>query len=173
MDFHLKVLPTHIITQEHLVVMGSISPKALRNYSAGLLRFTHFCDDLGITEDLCMSVPEWHILAFMTTHRAGDVNKGTLSAWLLGLQLWHNINNAPWSGGGHLKRALQGAARVAPPSSNWNKWFPKTLQHLQLLWCNLTLSNTFDTVVFAMACISFWCQCQLAEVCVDSVFDPC
>ena len=23
-----------------------------------------------------------------------------------------------------------------------------------------------------MACVSFWCQCRLAEVCVDSTFDP-
>ena len=41
----------HVITREHLVVTQSISPKALRNYSAGLLRFMCFCDELSITED--------------------------------------------------------------------------------------------------------------------------
>ena len=235
MDFCSKFLPMHIITQEHLIVMWSISPKALGNYSAGLLRFTCFCDDLGITEDLCMLALKWlllvycmavalgghgwylelsgcciatvwawkgnnsspldfvalcpctkkrtelptppthnsvHSLAFMTTCGAGDIGKGALSTWLLRLQLWHNINNAPWSGGVHLKRALQGTAWMAPPSLKWNKWFPVTLQHLQALRSHLTLTDTFDAAVFAMACFSFWSQCWLAEVCVDSMFDP-
>ena len=109
MDFRSKLLPMHIITQERLVVTRSISPRALRNYSARLLRFTCFCDDLDIAEDLHMPAPEWLLLAFVTTHGAGDIGKGALSAWILGLRLWHNINNAPWSGGAHLKRALQGA----------------------------------------------------------------
>src|SRR6266481_424479 len=30
----------------------------------------------------------------------------------------------------------------------------------------------FDAAVFGIACISFWCQCRLAEVCVDGAFDP-
>ena len=68
-----------------------------------------FCDDLNIAEDLRMLVPEWLLSAFVTMCGAGDVSKGALSAWILGLRLWHNINNAPWSGGAHLKRALQGA----------------------------------------------------------------
>ena len=133
MDFWSKFLPMHIITWEQLFVTWSISSKALRNYSAGLLRFTRFCDDLGIVEDLCMPVPEWLLSAFMTVCGAEDVSKGALSAWLLGLQLWHNINNAPWSGGAQLKRALQGATQMAPPSSKWNKQIPVMLQHLQAL----------------------------------------
>ena len=172
MDFRSKLLPMHIITQERLVVTRSISPRALVNYSAGLLRFTRFCDDLDIAEDLRMPAPEWLLSAFVTTCGAGDVGKGALSAWILGLQLWHNINNAPWSGGSHLKRALQGAARMAPPSSNRNKHIPITLQHLQALHLHLTLTNTFDAAVFAMACVSFWCQCRLSEVCIDCAFDP-
>ena len=172
MDFCSKLLPLHIITRERLVVTRSISPRALVNYSAGLLRFTHFCDDLDIAEDFRMPAPEWLLSAFVTTRGAGDVGKGALSAWILGLQLWHNINNALWSGGAHLKRALQGAARMAPPSLNWNKHIPVTLQHLQALRFHLTLTNTFDAAIFAMACVSFWCQCRLAEVCINGVFDP-
>ena len=64
---------------------------------------------------------------------------------------------------------------MAPPSSNRNKQIPVTLQHLQALRFHLTLTNTFDATVFAMACVSFWsdwCQCRLAEVCVDGAFDP-
>ena len=154
-----KFLPTHIITRERLVVTRAISPKALGNYAAGLLRFTRFCDDLSIAEDLRMPAPEWLLSAFVTTRGAREVGKGTLSAWLLGLQLWHNVNNAPWHGGTHLKRALQGASQATPPSSKKSKQLPITLWHLQSLRHHLTLSNTFDAAVFATVCVSFWCQC--------------
>ena len=60
-----------------------------------------FCDDLGIVEDLRMPAPEWLLSAFVTICGVGEVGKGTLSAWLLGLQLWHNVNNAPWHGSMH------------------------------------------------------------------------
>ena len=36
----------------------------------------------------------------------------------------------------------------------------------------LDLNNTFNAAVFAVATVAFWCQCQLGEVCVDSLFDP-
>ena len=167
-----KFLPTHIITRECLVITRAISPKAQGNYAAGLLRFMHFCNDLGITEDLHMPAPEWLLSAFITTRGAGEVGKGTLSAWLLGLQLWHNVNNAPWHGSTHLKRALQGASHAAPSTSKKSKRLPITLWHLQSLRCHLTLTNTFDAAVFAMACVAFWCQCQIAEVCMDGPFNP-
>ena len=61
--FQSNFLPTHIITWEHLVVTHTIFPKALRNYAARLLRFTCFCDDPCIIEDLCMPAPEWLLSA--------------------------------------------------------------------------------------------------------------
>ena len=61
---------------------------------------------------------------------------------------------------------------MVPPSSNWNKQIPVMIQHLQALCLHLSLTNTFDAAVFAMACVSFWCQCKLAEMCIDGAFDP-
>ena len=119
-----------------------------------------------------MPAPEWLLSAFVTTHGAREVGKGTLSAWLLGLQLWHNVNNAPWHGGTHLKWALQGALQAAPLSSKRGKRLPIALWHLQSLRHHLILSNTFNAAVFATACVSFWCQCRITEVCVDGAFDP-
>ena len=33
-----------------------------------------------------------------------------MRAWVIGLELWHHINGAPWHGSSHLKRAAQGAS---------------------------------------------------------------
>src|SRR5882724_1183563 len=52
------------------------------------------------------------------------------------------------------------------------KCTPITLDHLTALRHGLDLNNTFDATVFGMATITFWCQCHIAKVCVDSSFDP-
>ena len=147
-------------------------PKSLSNYGAGLLRFTRFCDNLQIPEETRMPAPEWLLSSFISTRGAGTVSKGTMASWLAGLQLWHEINYAPWSGRSHLKRVLQGAAAATPSTSRKPKRLPVTIAHLLALRSNLSLSNTFDAAVFATACVAFWCQCRLAEVCVDNTFDP-
>ena len=47
-----------------------------------------------------------------------------------------------------------------------------TIEHLRSLWCGLDLSNSFDIVVFAVACVAFWCFCRLGELIIDLCFDP-
>src|SRR6266481_1535814 len=39
-------LPADIITCKRLLISCAVTPKSLSNYGAGLVRFTHFCDDL-------------------------------------------------------------------------------------------------------------------------------
>ena len=109
---------------------------------------------------------------FITAHGAGRVGKGTLLSWLSGLQLWHVINGAPWNGGARLSRAVKGAASFAPSSSFHAPRLPITIHHLHLLKQDLDVTNTFDAAIWAVACIAFWSQCRLAEVCIDTVFDP-
>ena len=109
---------------------------------------------------------------FITTHGAGRVGKGTLLSWLSGLQLWHIISGAPWNGGAHLSQAIKGVASFAPSSSFHGPILPVTIHHLHVLKQDLDVTNTFDTAICAIACIAFWSQCQLAEVCIDSAFDP-
>jgi len=57
----------HIIAREHVVLIWAVSPKTLGNYDAGLLRFTQFCDQFNIPEDLRMPAPEWILSHFITT----------------------------------------------------------------------------------------------------------
>src|SRR5882672_3961405 len=167
-----KHLPHDLVTRERIVLARAVRQKTLSNYGAGLLRFTNFCDGLGIPEDIRMPAPEWLLSTFITTRGAGAVGAGSIKTWLLGLELWHVINGAPWHGGAHLKRAVQGSSAAAPITSSLPKCTPITLAHLKALKEGLNLANTFDTTVFGMATVAFWAQCHVAELCVDSAFDP-
>jgi len=119
-----------------------------------------------------MPAPEWWLSVFITTMGAGSVGGGAIMIWLLGLQLWHIVNGTPWNGTAHLQRAMQGSSSVAPLPTLQPRRAPVTLAHLIALRNTLDLNNTFDAAIFSAATVAFWCQCQLGEVCVDSLFDP-
>jgi len=46
-----------------------------------------------------------------------------------------------------------------------------TLKNFQDLPSKLNLNDMFNTAVFAIATIAFWCQCHINKVCVDCTFD--
>src|SRR6266481_1476537 len=92
--------------------------------------------------------------------------------WLMGLELWHTINGAPWLGAARLACTIKGASALAPSSSFRQPRLPVTIQHLRCLKHHLDLSNTFDAATWAVACVAFWCQCHLNKLCSDSQFDP-
>ena len=127
------------------------------------MRFTQFCDALNIPEGLCMPTPEWLLSIFITTKGAGSIGGGALRTLLLGLQLWHVINGAPWHRASHLKRKVQGSISAAPATTSHPKCAPITLAHLMALRDNLDFNNTFNAAVFTTATMAFWCQCHLAE----------
>ena len=166
-----QFLPPHIIARECVVLIQAVSPKSLGNYSTGLLRFTQFCDQFNIPESLRMPLPEWLLSHFITTRGTGSVGPSSLWTWLLGLKLWHVLNSSPWHGSAHLKHASQGSKKCAQTGSFLLKHAPVTLAHLQALWSNLNLNDTFDAAVFAVATIAFWCQCHISEVCMEQNFD--
>jgi hypothetical protein len=155
MDKQLETFSHGIIACRRIIMSRTVSPKTLGNYTAGLIQFTKFCDDLNISEQNRMPASELLLATFVTTPGAGTVAKGTMDQWILGLKLWHHINNTPWRGSRLLKRAVQGSAAIAP-SSTEAKRDPVTLQHLQCLRDHLDLSSSFDAAVFAVACIAFF-----------------
>ena len=71
----------------------------------------------------------------------------------------------------HLKYTSQGSKQSTPASSLLPKCAPVTLKHLQALPSKLNLNDTFNTAVFAIATIAFWCQCHISKVCVYCTFD--
>jgi len=119
-----------------------------------------------------MPAPKWLLSHFIATTGAGSVGVGAMRSWLLGLELWHIVNLAPWLSAGHLKCASQGTHSCAPASTTSSQCPPITISHLLALKAALNLNDTFDAAVWAIATIAFWCQCHLSEVCINYSFDP-
>ena len=100
-------LPPHLILQACSLITKSIVPSTLSNYATGLLRFTQFCDEHRLPEALCMPASEDILTLFITAKGAHKVSVTTIKHWLLRLELWHTVNNAPWLGVSALKRTLK------------------------------------------------------------------
>jgi len=160
MNMGLTHFPPEIIICRCLVMACCVLPNTLKNYAAGLACFTKFCDDFKIPESEQMPASELLLSTFITSDGAGSVGKGTIKTWLLGVEFWHHINNAPWLSGPVLQQAVEGAARIAPLSSHLDKQDPVTIEHLHCLCKHLDLTNSFDIAVFSIACIVFWCCCR-------------
>ncbi|KAG1783493.1 hypothetical protein EV702DRAFT_945077, partial [Suillus placidus] len=88
--------------------------------------------------------------------------------WMAGLHLWHNLHGAPWYGKWLLRAATAGLSKVVPSSSKRPRRPPVTLEHMHALFRGLDFSNAFDSAVFAVASIAFWCCCRLGELVIDS-----
>src|SRR5882724_10191911 len=142
----------------HCVVPGTL-------YVASLSRFTKFCDNFSIPESDHMPASEFILSSFVTTRGAGSVGKSAIKSWLLGVELWHRINGAPWHGGAELARCVEGAVKLAPVSSHRAKCDPVTIEHICSLHRNLDLTNSFDIAMFAITCIAFWCCCRYIYSC--------
>ena len=93
----------------------------LKNYAAGLSQFTKFWDDFSISEVEHMPASESLLCTFVTTLGAGSVGKGAIKSWLLGVDLWHHINHAPWFGSSDLEWVVSSVAKLAPASSHLSK----------------------------------------------------
>jgi len=101
--FHL-----HILARECIVLVKAIKSETLSNYSAVLLRFMQFFNYISIPKEVCMPMPEWLLSHFIKNRGARSVGGRAMKTWLLGLELCHIINYAPWHGTGHLKHTAQG-----------------------------------------------------------------
>ena len=156
------------------VLAASVEPSTRRNYGTGLLRFTQFCNRHNISETLRMPASELLLALFVAEEGAGHVSGGTIASWLSGLQLWHTFNNAAWAGGQVLRRTHTGASALAPLSSSRPPRPPVTLLLLRTLKSGLTLSNTRDAAIWAVACTAWRDCCRLGELVPPSKasFDP-
>ena len=165
-------LPPHLILQARSLITKSIIPGTLENYATGLLRFTQFCDEHRIPEALRMPASEDILTLFVAAKGAHIVSATTIKHWLLGLELWHTVNGAPWLGGSALRRTLKASASLAPSSSSRPKHAPVTIDHIRSLRRHLDFTDPFEVTVFAIACVAFWAQACLGELIFDGSFDP-
>jgi len=109
-----EFFPPHVIAMSRVLISKSITPSTLSNYTSGLLRFTKFCDDYKIPERFRMPASEPLLTVFVTCCATGSVSFSTLHHWLLSLELWHEINGAPWLGHSTLKRAVKVIELLCP-----------------------------------------------------------
>jgi len=113
--------PVDIVICHCLCLTNSVQPSTLSTYSAGLLRFTKFCNDIGIPESECMPASESLLSHFIVSHGATSVGKGTMWSWLEGLHLWHQINETPWNGSHMLRKFVMSASKFSPAESKHDK----------------------------------------------------
>jgi len=96
------------------MLVKAVKPKTLRIWHWSLavhsiLRYIRH------TREFVYAALEW-LLSIFSLHK-GQAWWGWYyeNHWLLGLQLWHVLNNAPWHGSTHLNRAIQGLLLQHPP----------------------------------------------------------
>lgn len=135
------------------VMLTSLELPSRRNYGAGLLRFTQFCDLQHVSEEERMPASDALIAAFVAKW-SGSVSRSTIDTWLAGLAFWHSLNGAPWLSSRLVKITCKGASKLQPASKR--KRSPVTVEHLACLFNHLDLANSFDAAVFAVATIAFW-----------------
>ncbi|KAH9852264.1 hypothetical protein C2E23DRAFT_730943 [Lenzites betulinus] len=166
-----SVIPAAASAKIFTLIMTSFEPRTRKNYGAGLLRFTQFCDLMNIPETLRMPTPEPIIAAFVA-HYAGSVRHGTITSWLSGLAAWHAMNGARWNSDKMLTYVKKGAQKIEPPPLP--KRPPVTLEHMHALFSGLKLTDTFDAAVFAVSCSAFWGCRRLGELTIPSsgALDP-
>lgn len=169
-----NTFPPHLLARRRIIISKSVNDETLANYAAGLIRFTAFCDDLDIPECDRMPASSSLLSLFVTTRGTGSVGGPTIRTWLLGLELWHTINDAPWNGGKLLTRPLKASVKLAPESSHLKKREAVTIDHIRALRSHLDLSDSFDAAVWAAATTAFFGVRRLGEIMIKSpgVFDP-
>jgi len=137
-------------------------------WGAGLLWFNQYCDLIGLQEKGRMPTSELLLALFVTNCAAGNVSGSMVNKWNNGIHRGHQIADAPWYGGQLLSQAKNGVLNLVPSLSQWAKHFPVTLRHLDALRSQLDLSNSFDAVVYSIACVAFWACCHLGKLIIAS-----
>ena len=174
MNGFIKFFPPHLIARSHSFISKSITPSTLSNYASGLLILSKFCDNYNIPELFHMPTSKALLTMFITCHGMASISSLTLHHWLLGLELWHEINGILWHGHFTLRCAVKAAALLAPHTSR-RKYDPMTIQYLECLHNNLDFEDPFDASVYSLTCLMFWSQAHLGELSYDNAFaiDTC
>lgn len=151
--------------------LSSLEPLTRKNYGAGLLRFTQFCDREHVPEDDRMPASD-ALLAEFTAYWCGKVSHSTMETWPAGVAFWHTVNGAPTLAGRQVKAITRKASKIQPPPRQ--KRSPVTVEHLNCLRTHLDLTDSFDASVFAVATIAFWSCRRLGKLLIPSptTFDP-
>jgi hypothetical protein len=175
---HRQLLLTRFLA-DHIERFQSVCASAVvrctrEGWRAGLLRFNQYCDSINIPEEEHMPAPQILLGMFIANCGASKVSESCITTWIAGLHRYHQIHDAPWLGGDIVTLVKKGVAAQVPIEATRNPRAPITITHITALHTHLDHSNSFDSAVFAVACIAFWGCCRLGELTIPShnIFDP-
>ncbi|KAF7305005.1 hypothetical protein MKEN_01215300 [Mycena kentingensis (nom. inval.)] len=166
-------LPDGVIDRTLAAIHAAWAPKSTSSYAAGLLRFTQFCDEHGVSEEDRM--PASHVLlSAFVAQNAGSVSGDAVGNWLSGLKAWHDANGAPWYGNERWVKLTKRTAEKMGSGFKREQRGPVTTKHLRALRAALNLNKPQDAAIWATATAAFWGCRRLGEVTVPSAqkFDP-
>lgn len=108
------------------------------------------------------------LLASFIVSCSGSYSGSTVKAWLSGLNAWHIINQASWSGDdGHVSLARSSASSKGS-LFKCSPCAPVSVEHLYVLRSSLNLSSPFNTAIWATAAVTFFGCYRLGETTVSS-----
>lgn len=158
-----------------LEVMGaSWADRTKESYGSGLLVYHVYCDIHNIPEHQRCPISITLLLSFLSGC-AGTYSGSAISNYAAGLRAWHLLHGHPWKiSSDELKSILEGASRLAPPSSKRPKRDPFEVHTLLRFLTYLDISEHRDAAIYACIVTAFYCVARLGEFTVPAItkFDP-
>ena len=101
---------------------------------------------------------------------AGSYSGASLSNYAAGLRAWHLLHGYNWEiNPAELKAALEGANRLAPPSSKRPNREPFTPDLITQFRSHMDLDDPLDAAIFACITVCFWVVARLGELTVSNI----
>jgi hypothetical protein len=133
-----------------------------------------YCDIHNIPDNLRAPVSTNTFAAFLSSC-AGACSGSTITNYAAPVKAWHLLHGLEWAiKDTKYKALLEGATRLAPPTSKWSKHVPFTVDILERFNLTMNLDDPRDTAIFACLSCSFFCIARLGKFMVPAIskFDP-
>ena len=173
------VNPCDIVSEDQLhcildVIEASWTEKTKETYETSLLIFHIYCDIHCIPDSLRCPITQLLLSAFLASC-AGAYSGSTLSNFTTGICVWHVLHGHTWVINQiELHALLEGAARLAPPSSKCPKHIPFDCNMLLHFLSYMDHQSLCDAAIYACIVVMFYSVFCLGEFTVPSLkkFSP-
>jgi hypothetical protein len=162
------------IPESHLdrvldVISALWTEKTKETYGASLLVFHVYCDLHNILDVQRAPSSQFLITAFVASC-AGAYSGLAITNYVCGLKAWYLLHGIPWLiNADKICAIMEGAFRLAPPSSTRQKRAPFERNTLLCFLTYLDLSHPRDIAIFACLVITFYTVSRLGEFTVPSL----
>ena len=151
------------------VINASWAESTKSTYGAGLLVFHVFCDIHDVPEGQRCPTSPTLLLSFLSSC-AGSYSGASLNNYVAGLKAWHLLHGHKWDiNPSEIKAVLEGASRLAPPTSRRPNREPFTPDLIVRFRSHINLNDPLDAAIFACMTICFWAVARLGELTVPNI----